>query len=270
MRKTLTILSLGRLGGFGNQVFQVCTGLALARRLGAQLQVPADWPGRRMFDVDLPPIATRASARTGRDYLPGPADLERHACIDLWGYWQFQEAMDLYSRKEVLAWLPLQQWVRDRFPRHAPDAPQGTRIVIHKRRGDYLAPQHVERYCTVSDKSFYRCLYAQVIEDLGADRSVYVHEVSDDAPCRDEHCESLGLGFLPDFMKMVNADIVIRSCSTFSFWAPVFGQNRVYSPVVADQAGWSDVAFVRGNHPRFVGASRIPGFRHSDLLLREE
>lgn len=263
MLKILTIGSLGHKGRFGNQLFQVCTGIGLARRLGAELQIPADWPGRKIFKVEIPPIRELPKAQTKLDYLPDSADMERYGCIDMSGFWQYQEAMDMYSREDILKWLPFQDWVLERFSNILPG------IVIHKRRGDYLAPQNIGRFCTIADQSFHKCLYEQALAEYEHSQPVNVVEISDNYSRHDEYCDSAGLSFLPDFMQMVNANLVIRSNSTFSFWAPILGRNNVYSPVVEDKVGWNEVVFLKGNHPRIVDNKNFPQHKLTDLHLRE-
>ncbi|MBK6741631.1 MAG: hypothetical protein IPG66_01110 [Hydrogenophilales bacterium] len=75
MPGVLTISSLGRLGRFGNTLFQVCTGLALARKLGAELQVPDDWIGRKIFKVNIPSLSSKPRIQTRIDFLPNRAEM---------------------------------------------------------------------------------------------------------------------------------------------------------------------------------------------------
>lgn len=261
-RGILTLRSLGKLGRFGNQLFQLCTGLALARHLGAELRIPADWPGYRLFQLRLPPIDLAPAVRTARDHLPSAADLDRYGSIDLYGFWQFQESLDLYTVDDARRWLRFQDWVHDHFARSS----ARPSIAIHIRRGDYLSPRNAGRYCCVNRESYYRCLHEQVLPGYRAGE-VDVVEVSDEKPQTDSRCEAIGAGFLPDFMTLVNADALIRSNSTFSFWAGVLGSSRVYAPLVGDHVGPSDVPFVQGNHPRFASQKHFPNFRHTDLRL---
>ena len=265
MPGVLTISSLGRLGRFGNTLFQVCTGLALARKLGAELQVPDDWVGRKIFKVDIPSLGTKPRIQTRIDFLPNRAEMAHFGAIDLAGFWQFQKAFDLYSRKDVASWLPFQDWVRDRFMNEAASASRRFRIAIHKRRGDYLAPPNSTKFCLVTDASFRKCLEEQVRVDHASADNIEIVELTDDTPRHDEVAEAMGVGFLPDFMAMVTANVVIRSNSSFSFWAAFMGNNEVYSPVVEEKVGWHDVEFVRGNHPRMADSKNHPYSKLTDL-----
>ena len=47
---------------------------------------------------------------------------------------------------------------------------------------------------------------------------------------------------------MINAKVLLRSNSTFGFWAGFFNGSDVYSPVVQGKVGFNDVEFVKGNH----------------------
>ena len=88
-RRVLTLQSLGKMGRFGNQLFQLCTGLALAKELNAELRIPGDWPGYSLFNLRLPPLDFSPAMRTREDYLPTAEDLDRYGSIDLFGFWQF-------------------------------------------------------------------------------------------------------------------------------------------------------------------------------------
>jgi hypothetical protein len=260
--------TLGRNGRFGNQLFQLCFALGLARRLDAEVQIPADWAGRKLFKIDLPVIDAMPNARTAENYIPSIQDVEQVGRLDLVGFWQFQDAVDLYSRQDIKTWLVFQDWVQQKFPRKR-SAGAVPVVAIHKRRGDYLSPQNVARFCTVAGRSYYRCLYEQVLPELATHHDVAVDEVGEEKPWRDRHCDSLGLDFLPDFIRVMYADVVIRANSSFSFWAPILGESVVYAPVIGDAVGWSDVGFVKGNHPRMIDPKYFGGMLHTDLMLKD-
>lgn len=62
------------------------------------------------------------------------------------------------------------------------------------------------------------------------------------------------LEFLPDFFVLMNADVLFRANSTFSFWAALLGDVVTYSPVVEGKTGLrTDIDFVYGNHPKMIG-----------------
>ena len=74
----------------------------------------------------------------------------------------------------------------------------------------------------------------------------------------------LGLPFLEDFILMMNADVVLRANSSFSWWAATLGRGRILSPLVEDRTGMQDVEFVEGNWPKMVNSHNI-----TDLQLKD-
>lgn len=64
--------------------------------------------------------------------------------------------------------------------------------------------------------------------------------------------------FLPDFVAMMHADVLFRGNSTFSWWAGILGNGKVYCPVVGNLRGKQDVEFVEGNAEKiFFGGDRM-------------
>ncbi|MBK9441141.1 MAG: hypothetical protein IPN53_07445 [Comamonadaceae bacterium] len=266
-KRVLTISTLGKFGDFGNQLFQLCFGIGLARHLGAELQIPNDWVGYKIFNIRLPEIEIIPIAKTPIDYIPNADQIEKHHRIDLIGFWQFQEAIDMFSKNDISQWLVFQSWILEKF--RINNVNKFRKIAIHKRRGDYLKPENIDRFCCISNRSFYKCLYTQVFQNLEKNDASHVFEVSEENRICDDFCDSLNIGFIPDFMSLVSADIVIRSNSSFSFWASALGGDHVYSPVVKDCVGWSDVDFVAGNHPALVSSTYFPGHKISDMQLKK-
>jgi hypothetical protein len=255
MKKVLTISTLGHNGRFGNQLFQLATGLGLARKLGVDIEIPADWIGRKIFKINLPAIKQNPSVRAPLDFLPTEKEFSSFDRIDLYGYFQYQNAVDLYSRKDIREWFQFQDWVLKKF--HKSDKT----IVEHIRRGDYVSQPHL--YCSISDESYKK------LEEINGWDSNLIQKITEENPVRDKFCESIGIGFLPDFMLMVNSDILVRSNSTFSFWGGVFSHAEVWAPLVEDKVGWQNVEFVKGNWPRFADSKHHP-VQLTDLHLREE
>ena len=247
----VSISCLGSFGRFGNQLFQYAFAKAYADRHGSILQTPA-WVGQKLFEhINDPPI-TKQLPKTSVDNVPwGKVD------IDLFGYFQFKECFDYYS----LTWLRQlfqfgHRWLL-MFPK------EGQYVAAHRRSGDYLT-KHQRVYCTVKEESFIRA-YREF--NLDNQRLIWV---SEERPNTDDRLTT-DVSFLKDFMILMNADVLLRSNSTFSWWAGTLGSGAVYSPIVGDHLGLSDVPFVKGNYPRFLhphycrGTSAPP----CDLHIRE-
>lgn len=244
MSKILTITKCGKEGRFGNQILHYLGAKAIATSLGVELQVPHDWIGRLIFDVKDPPITKRPNAQTPLDYIPAKEDFEKYDTIDFWGYCQNQKTADLYSISDIKKWLPIQkQWLNKFSPIY------DNECVIHKRRGDYV--NKLNMYCCITDQS-YDAVLAKAKDDYGA--PLYVQYLTEENPTIDDECEELGIGFLPDWMKMVGAAVLIRSNSTFgvtaSWYNTIYHRGTTWSPVVGDLVGWQEIPFIKGNAPK--------------------
>jgi hypothetical protein len=176
--------------------------------------------------------------------------------VDLYGYFQTQECLDTLSRRELREWLTLHGGFR-----HLLAKQRSAYVACHLRGGDYQT-RYSDRFCAVSRES-----YRRQLEKLGI-RDADVLWVSEATPGgTNEFLRRCGVGFLEDFYTLVNADILLRANSTFSWWAAVLGRGVVYSPVVEDLTGEHTVEFTEGNHPKLFHARNVPGSKHSDLFL---
>ncbi|NJO65432.1 MAG: hypothetical protein HC836_47265 [Richelia sp. RM2_1_2] len=138
-------------------------------------------------------------------------------------------------------------------------------IAAHLRRGDYLT-KFAKIYCTVSKKSYF-----MACDKFNLDKSKIVW-ISEESPQDSKIIIDKDIEFLTDFFILLNADVILRANSTFSWWAGVLGNSKIYSPVVGSKVGMHDVDFVEGNWPMMLDAKNnlnYPTF-HSDLKLREE
>jgi hypothetical protein len=245
--------TLGRFGRFGNQLFQYAFARAYAEKYDAILELP-QWIGEKIFkNVSTRPISC-SLPRTPPDTIPwGQVN------IDLCGYFQTSRCFDILSNNRLREWFAFQdKWI-DRFSVKIPDE-----IVAHRRLGDYVT-LHPGVFCTVSKES-----YLRIISKLGFDEGD-VTWLSEETPTKgeDEVCYSRqphgiygcgfypdkGIGFLTDFFRMINAKILLRSNSTFGFWAGFFKGHGVYSPVVGKLVGQQDVDFVEGNESAICGVT---------------
>ena len=97
----ITMSTLGYNGRFGNQLFQYCYAKALARKLNTTLQIPKNWIGRQIFNIDDEEIRIRLPQ--GR--LDEGADNR-----DIVGYFQYGELEGgkyylPYSKSDIKNWL---------------------------------------------------------------------------------------------------------------------------------------------------------------------
>lgn len=224
---TIQISCLGKLGRFGNQLHQYAFAKAYARAHDAILETP-EWIGQQLFQLSDPPISRQLPQNKEMDKIKwGKTN------IDLLGHFQFQKAIDLYSKADVQCWFNFKPEIQGKYRKHSEKA------VAHLRRTDYLKFKNV--YCIVSEQS-----YVDAFLKLGIDpdQAVWVS---------DENQKSTDpLKFLEDFFTMMDADILLRSNSTFSWWAGALGTCDVYSPLVNDKVGDQTVNFVKGNWPKIA------------------
>lgn len=195
--------------------------------------------GNQLFQY----AALRAEAE--RDQLPfvTPAwigdeifNLPRHEAQGevkkLGGYRQDQASL-IYTRAQVREWFKLRPEIVDRLT-----AVPSLELLAHRRVGDYSALG----YPVVSVES-----YHAACEQFDYDWKE-LRFVREEDPITID-----GLpGWLPDFHRMMNARVLFRGNSSFSFWAAALSYAEVYSPLVDGLgSGVHEVEFVRGNHPRF-------------------
>jgi hypothetical protein len=246
MSKIVQISCLGGMGRFGNQILQYAVARKYAQDAGAILETPG-WIGQKLFGLTDPPI-TRRMPRTPPDVLQwGKGN------IDLYGYFQFQDAVGHLRRNELKQWFKIKQCWLDLCPHRT------NYVAAHVRRGDYVT-NGANVYATISEQSY---LNACVKFGLDTSKLIFVRE---DAPQRVKELENEGLDFLPDFVTLLEADVLLRANSTFSWWAGCLGSGTVYAPLVNDLVGRQDVDFIEGNWPKMC-SPRNSGGNLTDLYV---
>jgi hypothetical protein len=230
MSAVVSVSCLGNLGRLGNQLFEYAVARKYAELHGARLETPR-WVGQRLFHIDDPPIS-RPLPRMPFNHLPwGRVD------VDLFGYFQYQEAVGKLSVGELRRWFTFRPEWTSGFER-----PRSYYIAANLRRGDYLELQ--DTFAIVTKQS-----YLNACERFGLDPSALIwvcEEMRQPNPVLDDR----GLGFLTDFFTVMHADVALRANSTFSWWACLLGAGRVFSPLVEDSTGYQTVEFAEGNWPR--------------------
>jgi len=251
-RRVIQIPCLGHMGRFGNQLFQYCFAKAYALKHRAALEVPHDWIGRQLFKIPEPSPSVRLQ-QTEIDRIPwGKVN------VALVGLFQFQEALDIYTRTQARAWLVPQ----DRWKARWEQRPRAHYACAHRRMGDYLAL--ADRFCNILPEA-----YIQACREFDIDEKELVW-VTEDTQRPDPELDTVNCGFLNDFAIIKNADVILRCNSTFSWWAAALGTGKVYSPIVEDKIGFHMVPFIEGNHPRLIDMRfHGPMVKHSELRLKD-
>lgn len=248
----MSVVTLRPHDRWGNTLFQYAYARAYARKVGAKLQTSA-WLGQQVFEIADPPIERDLPARydMDREQWDGETD------IDITGWGLHQKCL-LYSRADAKAWFRFKPWVAAacaQVPKLA--------IAAHLRHGDFIAES---AYVAISLRSYFDAA-AKAGLDTRKGNIVFVMQES---PILEEQLVKAGLGFLPDFFALMQARVLLRANSSFSWWAAVLGENeRVFAPQLAGivpQAGiFQDAPFVEGNWP----AISCVHPNCSDLHLRE-
>ena len=147
-------------------------------------------------------------------------------------YRQNQESIN-YTRSMVRKWFTLRPEITEKLG-HLKGG-----VLCHQRLGDYAGLG----FTVVSPKS-----YLDAADKFGNPGPLQF--VSEENP--HQHPDFQGeLSFVPDFVRLMNADVLFRANSTFSWWAATLGTARVFSPVIDGKGpGEQDCEFVDGNWPR--------------------
>jgi hypothetical protein len=218
------------MGRFGNQIQQYVVARKYAESVGAELEVPG-WVGRDIFG-----LTDRAYSRE----LPETSDPSLgQTDIRLSGFFQTQRWVGTLSRSEIRRWLVVRPELLESC-----SIPTERYTAAHLRQGDYLGNPF---FANVPQRSYLRaCEKHGLTLDAWAREDIprHVRDIDD------------SYSFLPDFLVLLRASVLLRANSTFSWWAAALGDADVYAPVVTDHVGEYDADFVRGNWPAIAGHER--------------
>lgn len=240
-------------GGFGNQLFQYAFARAYAEKFGAALRT-SPWSGAMIFEIDDPVMENgRLVAREDLklDQWAGETDIE------ITGMSQHGRHL-IYTREQVRRWF--------RFRPELEEILQGIPVfdlAAHLRHADFVGhPGFISitrrSYEWACDKY---CLDKRRLRFISFENPMTSPELG---PSFD---------FLPDFVALMRARVLLRGPSTFSWWAGVLGDHdRIFSPdqrgipYQGHHRGLQDVPFVEGNHMPITAWWE----GHSELHLREQ
>jgi hypothetical protein len=167
--------------------------------------------------------------------------------VEIRGYAQSQAAM-IYTKREAQEWLGFR-------PEHgaflAPFMPKNSKekplVIAHVRRGDFGG----YGYPLVSLSSYEGAIAEYRLNAHLKENFEVFCLVSELCP-RIAHALPSALSFLPDFLMLANAPVLLRANSSFSWLAGLLSTGRVFSPVIDGLEGGRehDCKFVEGNWPR--------------------
>lgn len=236
----MSVITVSLMGRWGNQVMQYLFARAYAEKYGHEFQCDP-WIGSRVFELQDAPVTAHGLLQRNEFELTGQGDVEIRC------YAQSQAAL-LYTKSQAQRWLKIRAGLMAQMTGIESDG----RPVAHRRVGDYAG----YGYPIVSALSYYK---AYVEHHLGSPYlATQIDWVTEEdplphAPLPDD------LSFLPDFVRLMRAPILLRGNSSFSWVAGLLGNGRVFSPVVDGMSGGMehDVQFVEGNWPRFCNLNNI-------------
>jgi hypothetical protein len=170
------------------------------------------------------------------------------------GYFQNQESL-IYTREDCKRWFKFKPHIKEMLD----ESHVKCKILAHLRRGDYGG----YGYPKISETS-----YIDAVEKFGMWRNDVLFSM-EEYPFKNARFDG-DLQFLPDFYRMMKADVLFRANSSFSYWAAVLADSsqRIFSPVIDGIAGGEkeiECDFVEGNWPRL---SNLDGI--TDLHLAEK
>jgi len=223
---------LGDYGRFGNQLFQVATTYALAKRNNDEY-VLGEWEHAKHFRYPFNQKETHR-IKTGNVYHEPQfhyKTIPYSRKLDLRGYFQSDKYFPDIDAKHLFA---PSDAVSD-YLRTIPDVSKFT--AIHVRRGDYL---ELSEYHCLQEMDYYH----EAMERIGGPFMIF----SDDPKwCAEnfEGCATSHESMIHDFFLMSRCKNKIIANSSFSWWAAYLGGGRVIAPSKwfgpACKHNWQDI-----------------------------
>jgi hypothetical protein len=228
------------MGRFGNQCLQYAFARAYAEQQGLELQTQK-WVGENIFEISPSPIRVNCDSLRRLDensllMMGHPAGEDFVYC----SYSQIQACM-IYSKTDLQRWFKFRPEIEEKLRAFwRPHCKPG--VVAHRRVGDFIG----YGYPVVS-----RVSYQRQAEKIGLSHCLQYVTEEDPYLCPDIPDE---YSFIADFWRLVQAPILLRGNSTFSWLAGALGNGVVYSPRIDGLEGGKehDVEFELGNHCRFA------------------
>lgn len=209
-----------------------------AERHGLELHTDP-WIGQKIFEINDPPIP-QSNFHLKLD--------ENNFCGDdrdflYRSYSQNQRCADYYSVSQIKSWFTFRPEIKTFL-----SVTRKYQVLAHQRKGDY------------SDNSGFPIISEQSFHNAADELGIYLQEiVTEEHPMRLAGFDG-DLKFLPDFYRLMTADVLFRGNSTFSWWAAALSEGKIYSPLIKGLKGGiehDDVKFVEGNWPACADLSFV-------------
>ena len=279
MSRTFSVSQLGRMGRFGNAVFQYMFAKTYARRFDLQVECPS-WVGNFLFDASDPPVSRKFRVFRERESVMAGTTRIPHLTKplvqrDIHGYFQYHTsyyAADQAYLRSVFQWAPrLRSRLAAGWERIAQRGK--TAVGIHVRRGDY------------GYGAFYRTpveWYLQWLDEIWPTLDEpFLYVATDDLPLvnaafaryqpatiRDfrVNLPHRKLDFVRDWYALTRCQYMAMPNSTFSFSAALFAEPslRCFRSSLPDRGfisidPWDGQPLLQGPEARAENFPDIPG-----------
>jgi len=231
MINKIQIDCLGKLGRFGNSLFQYCVTKKYAKVMGVDFEINGDWQGIALFNLKDKVIKEPLE-------IGGMEEIKLNTRV--YGFFQDPRSLSILRLNEVREWLTVDEYLMNLTKQFE--------TVCHVRQGDSL---NDPRICHPTESS-----YSSVFPTL-MDKPFWLKENESNNP------------FWIDFLTMVKCKYLIRSPSTFAYWAGVLNLNRVFSPIITDNND-TNCTFIESRWPRTLSPKTYPGSHQGEMLYIPE
>ena len=249
----MSFVQVEMAGGLGNRLFQYSFARKYAEVNGLELHTKP-YPWQNVFDLDDKPTIDGLETRDHSGWL----EWEGKGGFNIVGMGQHQRFLT-YTRSDVKRWFRLKPECLELVK----DVPS-LELVANLRRGDYR--NACNPFIVVSEQSYLDCcdqhgLPKEKLFWLNGEEHYRVPGIKVEKAWEalNDREKERSLDFLPDLALMMRAKILLRSNSTFAWWAATLGNNeRVFCPDVravdpnkANQGHKrlpQTIPFLEGNH----------------------
>lgn len=243
----ITYSELGRMGRFGNQLFEIATTISHARKVGTTAGFPR-WENQHYFKYQIP-IVNNFPVDTYRE-----PDLFYHSIpirdnLNLWGYfpsWKYfyEDIVGMFSPVDMIT-----KYIDD----NCKFLNEDKTCAVHVRRGDYLHP---------STSQFHNTLHMDYYEKAMShfdDDTLFIVCSEDTEWCMDNFSKTgKRIMIIPpkngniDFFIMVRCKNHIIANSSYSWWSSFLStvpQKKIITPKIWYNKGYAEFALMPDLRP---------------------
>lgn len=235
-KPVITMSTLGKNGGFGNQIFQYAFLKIYAKEHNFRVETPK-WIGQYLFNHNDPqitkqlPIVRQDTHNLSNSIIPNAKEPFKN--VDFWGYFQYHTKYYAphkeYFRSLFKPILEIENRMKAAIERIRLKGK--TIIGIHIRLGDYVydRPAHIAPIEWYKEwlKGLWETIDKPVLFIASDEIGKVINEFAEYSPvtANDLDVELVEASFYADFYILTQCDIVAISNSTFSFTACMLNEQ---------------------------------------------